>query len=330
MLERLDVRLVMGSGTVLAAISLSLIGRVDSIVELYLVYIAFGIGFSASGLLPATTLIARWFDNNRAKALSIASTGLSLGGVLLTPPCAALIEIHGLRATSPWMGAAYLVGVLPVCVLVLRSFPSDIGVDVAHSAGAAGTLGNTLSDALRQPYFWSLAIAYLFVMLAQVGGIAHQYGLVNERMEAGDAAYAIGVLPLFSIVGRLAGGMIIDTVSTWRFTLLMMVLQGFAMATMALASSVPILLVALAVFGVTVGNLLMLQPLLIAESFGIEHYSRIYSWANLLSMLGLASGPALMGFVYTIGASYQYPYLLAAGSGFLACFVFNLVAPRIR
>jgi MFS family permease len=325
LLERFDVRLIMGLGTVLAAGALASLGQVQTMVELYVVYAVFGIGFSGSGLLPATTLIARWFENNRARALSVASTGLSIGGVLITPPCAALIESFGMRVASPWMGLAYLVGIMPVCILVLRSAPGETGNAIDGRHADAGSAGSTLSEAFHTPYFWAMNIAFVFVMLAQVGGIAHQYGLVREQLSVEQAAYAIGVLPLFSIIGRLGGGMIIDRLSTSRFTVTMMVSQTAALILMALAPSVPTLLIGLAVFGITVGNLLMLQPLLIAETFGIAHYSRIYSWTNLLSMMGLAAGPAFMGYVYTFEDSYRYPYLLAGASGFTACVVYLLV-----
>jgi MFS family permease len=320
LLERYDVRIIMGAGAVLASTSLALLGKVDSIVGLYALYVMFGMGYSAAGLLPATTLIARWFTTNRAKAMSISSTGLSIGGVLLTPAVAALIEQYGLTVAAPWMGALCFLGMFPICILVLRSHPAP-QTDQDKVAPE--------HDTYRDPYFWSLCLSYLFVMLAQVGGITHQYGLVSEHLSGKEAALAIGVLPLCSIVGRLLGGVIVDRVSTYRFTLFMMVLQVFALLLMAYADSVINLIVGLAVFGITVGNLLMLQPLLIAEAYPISLYSHIYSRANFLSNLGLASGPALMGFMHTINNSYHYPYLIAAMSAFVACFIFNLIKSKI-
>lgn len=319
LLERYDVRVIMGVGIVIASISLALLGEVDSIVSLYVLYGVFGVGFSAAGLLPATTLVARWFPTNRARAMSISSTGLSIGGVLLTPPVAALTAQYGLTVTAPWMGALCFLGMFPICMLVLRS----------HPAGAtAQDKVAPKHDTYRDPYFWSLCISYLFVMLAQVGGIAHQYGLVSEQLSGRDAAFAIGVLPLCSIVGRLAGGVIVEYCSTYRFTLSMMVLQVVALLLMAYADSVISLVVGLAIFGITVGNLLMLQPLLIADAYPISLYGHIYSRANFLSNLGLAGGPALMGFVHAIDNSYHFPYLVAAMSAFIACFIFNMIKPK--
>ena len=50
-------------------------------------------------------------------------------------------------------------------------------------------------------------------------------------------------------------------------------------------------------FGATIGNILMLQPLLIAERFGVRDYPRIYSRAQLFGLVGTAGGPLLLGLV---------------------------------
>ena len=84
-LERVDARWIICAGAMISALGLALLSSVSTLFELYIVYFLFGVGFCASGLLPATTLIARWFVVYRARALSIASTGLSVGGMLITP-----------------------------------------------------------------------------------------------------------------------------------------------------------------------------------------------------------------------------------------------------
>ncbi|MBT3710375.1 MAG: MFS transporter, partial [Gammaproteobacteria bacterium] len=72
LIDRNDVRYVMVGGALLASVTLSAIGFVSEIWQVYALYLFFGIGFSASGLLPATTLIARWFINKRALAMSVS------------------------------------------------------------------------------------------------------------------------------------------------------------------------------------------------------------------------------------------------------------------
>jgi MFS family permease len=83
------------------------------------------------------------------------------------------------------------------------------------------------------------------------------------------------------------------------------------------------LFVAIVLFGATVGNLLMLQPLLIAERFGVRDYPRIFSRSQFVTMFGTAGGPLLLGLLRDNAGGYRTSYLVAAacsivGAGVLA------------
>ena len=105
-------------------------------------------------------------------------------------------------------------------------------------------------------------------MLSQVGGIAHQYGLITERVDPDSVSLMMMVLPLASVFGRLAGGFLLERVPMLGFTAVMMFLQAAALVLLGLAQSAVLICLGLALLGVTVGNLLMLQPLIIAERYG--------------------------------------------------------------
>ncbi len=322
LLEQSDVRLIMGVGAVVSAVALALIGHVRELWQLYLVYLLFGVGFSSSGLIPSTTLITRWFVNRRASALAVASTGLSAGGVVITPMCAALVDVVPIETATGLMGLAYLLGVLP-CLLLLRSRPPVPASQPGAPAGITPELpGTPFEVAIRSRYFWCLSGAYLLLMASQVGGIAHQYGLVDERGSGGNAALALAVLPLFSIFGRLAGGFIADRHGVRGLTIIMVSLQTVAMVMLAFAHSWIFLLVSLAVFGMSVGNLLMLHPLLVADAFGPRHYPRLFSMSNLTSTFGVALGPALMGIAFEWEGAYGFAFGAAAASSLAATVLF--------
>jgi MFS family permease len=88
LLDRVDVRWVLSGGAVLAAAALLALGSVRTPGALVLAYAALGVGFAATGTIPASTLIARWFPRRPAVAMSLAFTGLPVGGAVLTPPIA--------------------------------------------------------------------------------------------------------------------------------------------------------------------------------------------------------------------------------------------------
>ena len=339
--EDYDPRISITAGAVMSFVSLCALAYVKTTLQLFLVYGLFGAGFAASSLIPATTLVTRWFRKKRAMALSIASTGLSLGGVILTPLSILMVDSLGFDVAAPLIGVIYLVGVIPVSWIFLRVSPESIGVlpdgeqvkaNTQH--GSADNVGSTndglrFREAIRGRFFWALSLAYIFLMAAQVGGIAHQYGLVREQLSEAETAIAVAILPVFSIIGRLFGGWIVGQISIRKFAIVMMFLQAISLSLLSIGYSALTLCVGLAIFGASVGNLLMLQPLLIAEAFGVRDYAKIFSLSNLMSSWGTAMGPAVLGIVYAANTNlYQWPYAAAAISGALGLSLF-LVGGKI-
>ena len=349
--QTFDPRICISAGAVICCIAVTTLPYVTTVWQLFLVYGFFGTGFTASSLIPAITLVTRWFRKRRAMALSIASTGLSLGGVILTPLSVLLVDSLGFQSATLVIGILYLVGVIPVTCIWLRSSPESMGTHIDGIAPAdtgseddenvgsnveraeSGTTGSghqitiddgiTFREARRGRFFWGVSLGYIFLMMAQVGGIAHQYGLAREQLSEAETALAIAILPVASIVGRLLGGWLIEQMSIRFFAIGVMLLQVLSLSLLSGGFSVVSLCLGLALFGATVGNLLMLQPLLIAEAFGVRDYARIFSMSNLMSSWGTAIGPALLGFVYAAGDNqYAAPYAVAAAVGLLGLMLF--------
>jgi MFS family permease len=78
--------------------------------------------------------------------------------------------------------------------------------------------------------------------------------------------------------------------------------------------------------GLAVGNLLMLQPLLLAEAFGVREYAKIYSSSQLVTTLGVATGPILLGYLHDM-RNYQLAYAVAAVSAVVGLILFVLSGP---
>ena len=75
-------------------------------------------------------------------------------------------------------------------------------------------------------------------------------------------------------------------------------------------------------FGCTIGNLLMLQPLVLADRFGVAEYPKIYSVSQLIvTGLGVAGGPYLLGWLHDV-SSYRTSYAVAAALSVAGGFVF--------
>jgi MFS family permease len=315
-IARRDVRIVIVAGGVLGAVALTVLGRVESRWQLYLVYAVLAAGFAAAGLVPATTVVTRWYHHRRSVALSIASTGLSVGGIAITPVAKWLIDHRGLEEATPILGAVWLVGVVPLALWLVRPDPGLLGWApdgdrVTDRALIPAASGVRFGDAVRSRFYLGITVGYVLVLGAQVGAIQQLVKLVEDRTDADTAALATIALAGMSVVARLAGGRLVTRVPMAGFTAAIALTQGVAIVAIGLADHTVMLFAAIVLFGATVGNVLMLQPLLIAERFGVVDYPRIFSRSQFFTMFGVAGGPLLLGWLHDRTDGYRTPYLVA-------------------
>jgi predicted MFS family arabinose efflux permease len=278
----------------------------------------------------------RWFEAHRSLAISIASTGLSLGGIVITPFSAYVIEQHGIAAAAPWLALVLLVGVVPATAFIVRPSPQAMGLvpdGVTPAAGGAPVAAaprSTFREARRSRFFAGVAASYFFVMGAQVGAIAHLYRLAKIGGGADIAALAVALLAAASVCGRLAGGWILLKVPARAFTFALFAQQAAALAVLAVAAGEGTLLVGVVLFGLAMGNILMMQPLLLAEAFGTASFGRIYAASNLISVPGVAGGPALLGLAFAATGGYAVPYLAAAAASLAGIAILFAAGPPRR
>ncbi|MFW2333134.1 MFS transporter [Ilumatobacter sp.] len=316
LIVRYDIRAVVTAGAVVGGLALAALGQVREQWQLFVVYGVFAIGFALAGLVPMTTVVTRWFHTRRSVALSVASTGLSAGGILITPAAKWLLDRQGLEAGTPWLGALFIVGIVPFVLWLVRPDPESLGwlpdgERVDPGVAPPVVTGTPYREAITSRFFLFITIGYVLALGSQVGGIQQLVKLVEERTDADTAALATLVLAATSVVARLIGGRVVVSLRMVPFTATLACLQMVAMVWLAYATSTAALFGAILLFGATIGNILMLQPLLIAERFGVLDYPRIYSRAQLLGLIGTAGGPLLLGWLYDAGGGYRTSYVVA-------------------
>jgi MFS family permease len=317
LLERWDVRWVLCGGAVCSAAALWALGTVSTPGQLVLAYAALGVGFAATGTVPASTLISRWFARRRAVAMSLAFTGLPIGGAVLTPVIAALVQSLGVAGAAPWLAGGYVVGVVPVTLAFLRPGPQAQGTwpdGDPCPPPASATGGESVGEAVRTGWFWLATAALMLGMLGQVGALSHLFNAVTERLDATAAAAAVSTMALASLAGRVLGSAVLGRVRLIVATALLLALQGLATLGVGLAPSTGAVVACTAAFGLTVGNMQVLHPLLVAERFGARSYGRILALSNLGVSCGMAVGPFLVGVVRSGSGSYPWAMATAASS----------------
>ena len=308
LLSRYHVRVIMIGGALISGLALGSVGQATQVWQVYLLFTLFGIGNAGVSIVVATTLITQWFPGpQRSMALAIASTGLSLGGVVLTPISAWLLNTQGVGETMPMLGLLLVIVLVPLSLLI-RQAP---GALIKPSAEASLNNAALFTSAVNSRFYVLMAGAYVLIMAAQVGGIAHLYSRAALIADFQTAAYAVQALSICSISGRFIGGWLVTRIPIRRFAIGNVCLQALGLTCIALAPSGTFAVLAAGLFGLSVGNLLMTQPLWLAEIYPAQIYARVFARANAISVLGLAFGPYGMGMIFDAasGATYTYAYL---------------------
>lgn len=334
LLRSFDPRPIIVAGAVIAAGALAALGKVSSLWQVYVVYAFFGLGYSATALVISTTIVARWFQTKRAVALSVASTGLSVGGIVLTPVARAWLHDLRLGPATLRLAVLYLAVVIPVTLLLIRPDPAVFGLGVdgrrlgdseptAADGSVPAAVGMSFDDAVHSRLYWSVTVAFLLALGAQVGAIAQLVKLAEERIDSlSTAGRVVSILAACSVTGRLAGGVLLSRIGLRRFTLVTLCSQALGVGMLGLAQGAGPVILWSVVFGLAVGNVLLLHPLLLASSFGVGDYARIYGRSQFFTTFGVAGGPFLYGYLRDHAGGYRTSYLLGASLSVIGAVVF--------
>jgi hypothetical protein len=275
--------------------------------------------------------VTRWFHTQRASAIAAASSGLSVGGIVLTPIVKKLIDAREVSGASWILALMWLVGMsLPTFLLIrpdplaLNWMPDGEPKLDKHISELPGT---DLHVAIKTKFFWVVTIGYVLVMGSQVGAIQQIVKLVEERTTPGTAALATSVLSGSSVVFRLVGGRIIPKFPLAKFMVFIAVLQGAGIILIGQMENTILLFCSIGLFGAMVGNVLMMQSLLIAQRFGVKDYARISARSGLISLTGTAIGPILIGSIRDASGNYTVPYLVAGCISLIGAALFTQSGP---
>ncbi len=326
--NRRDPRPMILIGAVGAATALALLGSATEVWQIYALYALLGCSTSLNSLVVGTTLVTRWFHRRRAGALALAISGLTTGGLLVAPLASWIISRQGLAAAMPKLGLLYLLLAIPIPLLLLRPDPLAMGLrpdgdaDPLPGARVMAAASWDYALAIRSRAFMTVTATLVFSQLAQVGGIAQLFNAASSRTDEATGRLCLMLVTIMGLAGRLAGASLASRIGSRRFAVGCYTAQGLGWAAVAVSYSRPALLVASVLTGLTVGNTLLLHPLLLSEYFGPGSYAKIFAASQLVVTGGVAIGPFALGWVHDHAGGYLAAYALAALSAVFGAAIF--------
>ena len=330
--DRFGPRRVMWVGITIFGLAFMAFSQVNSLLGFYVVFALIAIGSSLSAMLSISTAIVNWFQRKRALALGLMSTGMAAGG-LLTPAVVWALEGWGWRTTAVISGVIVLAVGLPLSSLV-RHRPQDHGwtpdglPPAARGEGATLLLEEsfTTREAIRTRAFWLISFGHAAGLLT-VGAVSvHLFVHVTDELDVSTAtaAWLIALMTGMLVVGMLLGGVLGDRINKRVILVAAMFGHALAMLLLAVASTLWLVTIAVALQGLSWGSRGPLTQALRAEYFGPASFGKIMGFSSLIVMLGMMAGPLLAGAIYDSTGSYSPAFALLAAAAALGslCFVF--------
>ena len=263
-----------------------------------------------------TSAVASRFETSRGLAFAITLCGASLSATVFPVLVTWLIGAYGWRHAFSAMGGIWAALVFPVLSLCFRGARDDRVVRVAAVAAAAPPTaplpGLTFAEGLRSSALYKLLLAGGLFSFTTIAALVHFVPILKGAgatpLAAAGTASLIGI---FSIVGRLATGMLLDKFSGHRVGATVFMLPIAMAALLLIDGANPISqVVAAAALGFTVGSEVDVIAFLASKHFGLRSFGALYGALVAALTLGTAFGPLTAGAVFDHFGSYA-PFLLS-------------------
>jgi sugar phosphate permease len=344
-IDRRGPKRMMAVGAVLTGASAAAVGFVETVWQLYLVYAVMALAYGMGAAVAVGSIMSKWFIHYRAKAISLSSTGVSLGGATLVPLGTWLIGEGGLRLGAPVLGALVEIVALPVLWLVVAAEPKEVGLQADGDGGPDGVRPEhrsrvrldtqyrtwTRQQARGTTPFWAILLGFAFALATQTAVLIHQLSFLQEPDKLGSrsaAALAVTVTTVGSIVARLVVGQFIaDKADKRLMTVVLFVGQAAAVLLYTVVSSTVAIYAVALLFGFTIGNVYMMMSLLTAEIFGILSFGTVYGVVSLAGQLGSGVGLVFMGWAHDAADSYTVPFIVLAAVNLVAAMIITFARP---
>lgn len=315
--DRLGPRIVYTFGMAALGASYVLASYVQSMLQFYAtVGASTGFAVAALGMVPSSSLIARWFRERLSTAISVAFAGLGLGALLIVPGAQYLIAHYGWREAYQIIGWILLALAPLVMILPWKTFLAG-HPDYREVRRAATPTGEewTLARALRSRNFWGLAWVFSLTSIGMYSvTVQTVVYLVEQGFPALLAATAFGTASMLSVFGIVGTGTIADRLGPRLTVTATYVGSITGIVCLFLISWYPVqglLFGYIVAFGLCQGARGPIISSMSTRLFAGRHVASIYGVMYACNALGAGLGAFLGGVLHDVTGSYRPGFVFA-------------------
>jgi MFS family permease len=283
--------------------------------QLFPAVLVSGAGWAATSGVALNAIVSPWFDRDRPRAISLAFNGASVGGVLFAPLWTALIAAFGLAGAALILGVAMPAILCPLAWTYLRRAPAAVPVPGQPARPTPR------AQLLRQPRFITLSLAFALGLFAQIGLFSHLIARLTPDFGPGLAAIAISAITLCAVFGRSLLGWLLGEHDRRIAGAASILMQAAGTLLLVFGGSVAPLAAGCILFGLGVGNLTSLPPLIVQREFSPVDVGTVVALVIAINQAVFAFAPAVFGWLHDLTAGYVAAFLLAAAAQIVAASV---------
>lgn len=294
--------------------------------HLYMAFITLGVGMSCLTTNMIGSTLAPWFERYQGRAMSMAMLGASIGGMIGTPLLMGGIRMWGFATTMTVAGLVAIAVVWPLTLFVVRTRPQDVGqlpdgLPVSTALNTSAPVTWTLKKALGTRQLQSQVLAFGLAFMVQVGFLSHHVSIAIPIVGVSSAAMAVFLAAVAAFMGRLLLARYADRINIRITAAGVFIFGGLALAAMSMFTGAWAFMGLSIMYGLTVGNVTTLAPMVIRKEFGAASFGAIFGFAAALNQLAMAMGPSFYGLLRDALGGYGPVLLLCAGLNVLAAVV---------
>ena len=291
----------------------------------------------------ASTAVARYFTDNRGKAISLKSLGISVAEGILPTIVAFIIATIGWRSGMMVLGASCLLVCIPMNLFMLKKderFTQPIQDDEEPSPvqqKAATTVGHlpdteelnwSRKQLLTHPYFWMIllhAVGPAFIVTGlffQQVAMAEGQGWSITLMASGFLAFG-----LVRTIGSLCIGPVVDKLTGTKLLPISTLPMALGISCLLLNDSPYLVYAYMGLMGFSIGISGTISTSMWVEVYGRKHLGAIKSMIMALAVFSTALSPPLVGYLFEHGTTADQIATYAIGYTLFASFLAWVAKP---
>jgi len=343
LIDRYGPRPIIVTAVFLAGVGYILLSWVYSYASFLTVYLgviclAFVAGFVHSPLVVANN----WFIRQRARAMTVISAAVPVGGALISPLLAVGVASIGWRWAAFASGCIFLAVCLPLSFRLKRS-PESMGLLPDGEEAPASThinpssieAGNPIApadvtsrEAMKTWPFWLLVLSMTARVTCYSTATVHFVPLmVWKGLSEAAAASLLGAFAFINLVAHFVLGWIADRVNKLKLLAICHLLPALSLPLLFAGSDYWQLLL----FTTTFTFLDASFPIVwatVGDFFGRRNFATIRGMMSFFYMWGSFAGPIVAGAIYDRTQSYLMVLWILLGLLVFATFlVLFLIRP---